>query len=139
MPVFIVDSYGIIGNMNHAASIMLNYDTAPGAQYYGEKDTDKIIFINEFPWLKNFFMDFTNGDKNKKSFKRAISDRNQHFFISFSQSLDVSGKFSDTIVIIEDITKRKNMGKRIGKTCDNRSFNRFQKIEGLFLNYLSKS
>jgi diguanylate cyclase (GGDEF)-like protein len=109
MPVFIVGLDGTIENMNHAASKMLNQDTSPGSQYYGEKDTDKIIFTNEFPWLKNFFINFTNEDKGKQSFKKAIRDRDQHFFISFSRSLDVSGKFSNTIVIIEDITKRKNM------------------------------
>lgn len=115
MPVFIVDLDGTIENMNHAASGILNYDTAPGKQYYGENDTDKLMFVEAFPWLEKFFSNFMTGDKKQQKFETAISDKGQFFFISFSRSLDISGKFSNTIVIIEDITKRKIMEKELEK------------------------
>ncbi len=115
MPVFIVDLDGTIENMNHAASGMLNYDTAPGTQYYGEKDTHKLSFIEAFPWLEKYFNNFISGTDKKKIFETAISEKGQFFFISFSRSLDISGKFSNTIVIIEDITKRKIMEKELEK------------------------
>jgi PAS domain-containing protein len=65
MPVFIVDLDGTIENMNHAASGILNYDTAPGKQYYGENDTDKLMFVEAFPWLEKFFSNFMTGDKKQ--------------------------------------------------------------------------
>lgn len=115
MPVFIVDLDGTIENMNHAASGILNYDTAPGKKYYDENDTDKLIFVEAFPWLEKFFSNFMTGNKKQKTFETGISDKGQFFFISFSRSLDISGKFSNTIVIIEDITKRKTMEKKLEK------------------------
>lgn len=115
MPVFIVGLDGTIENMNHAASGMLHYDTAPGTQYYGEKDTLKLFFIEVFPWLDKSFKNFISGTDTKKTFETAISDKGQFFFISFSRSLDISGKFSNAIAIIEDITKRKTMEKELEK------------------------
>ncbi len=116
MPVFIVTFDGIVENMNHAASKMLNYDTVPGTQYYGEKDTHPLLFIQIFPWLDSFFKRFKAGSDKIKTFETMINNESQFFFISFSRSLDISGKFSDTvIVIIEDITERKTMEKELEK------------------------
>jgi len=113
MPVFIVNLDGAVENMNHAASGMLNYDTAPGTQYYGEKDAYKLLFIQIFPWLDSFFKKFKAGSDKIKTFE-TMNDKSQFFFISFSRSLDISGKSSDTvIVIIEDITERKTMEKEL--------------------------
>lgn len=115
MPVFIVDLDGTIENMNHAASQMLNYSASPGTQYYEENDTEKMIFVEKFPWLKKLFKNFTTGDNSKKSFETSTIDKGLYYFISFSRSLDISGKFSNTIVIIEDITKRKTLEKELEK------------------------
>lgn len=115
LPVFIVDLDGNIENMNHAASQMFNDNIAPGTQYYGEDDTSKRVFAKEFPWLETCFDRFTTEDKTKSSFETTIENKENYFFISFSRSLDISGKFSNTIVIIEDITKRKTMEKELEK------------------------
>lgn len=115
MPVFIVNLDGTIENMNHAASGMLHYNTAPGKQYYGDNDKHKTIFVDAFPWLKKMFNNFVTGTDTIKSFERTINEKNQFFFISFSRSLDISGKFSNTIVIIENITKRKTLEKELEK------------------------
>ena len=112
MPVFIVDLDGIIENMNHEASQMLDLNTSPGTPYYGVNDTEKkMIFVKKFPWLKKLFNTFMTGDTSKKSFETSAIDRGLYYFISFSRSLDISGKFLNTIVVIEDITKRKTMAK----------------------------
>lgn len=115
MPVFIVDLDGGIEHMNHAGSGMLNYAAAPGIQYDAENDTDKLSFIDVFPWLKKFFKNFILGTKTQNAFETAKSDNGQFFFISFSRSLDISGRFSSIIVVIEDITKRKTMEKELEK------------------------
>lgn len=108
MPVFIVALDGTIENMNYAASGMLNYKNAPGTQYYGDNDSNRMIFVDVFPWLEKYYLKFVSGSESKKTLKTALSDSDQHFFISFSRSLDISGKFSNTVVIIEDITQVKN-------------------------------
>ena len=105
MPIFIVALDGTIENMNYAASGMLKYKNAPGTQYYG--DNDRMIFIDVFPWLKKYYLKFVSGSESKITFETALSNSDQHFSISFSRSLDISGKFSNTIVIIEDITHAK--------------------------------
>ena len=113
MPVFIVDRDGTIENMNYAASRMFNYDTAPGRQYYGEGDTNRLIFTKAFPWLEKFFNTFMAGTEKQKKFETGIKNNGPFFYISFSRSLDISGKFLNTIAIIEDITKRKTMEKEL--------------------------
>jgi diguanylate cyclase len=111
IPIFIVTVGGIISNMNYTASKMLNYNNTPGSNYYGKDETDKLVFVEAFPWLKRLLTNFNKSDKNKVSTEKTISNKEKYFFISFSRFLDVSGKFSDTIIVIEDITKRKIMEK----------------------------
>jgi diguanylate cyclase len=115
-PVFIVDLDGIIENMNHEASRMLDFKPSPGAPYYGVNDpAEKMIFVEKFPWLKQLFDHFMTGNMSKKSFETSAIDRGRYYFISFSRSLDVSGKFVNTIIVLEDITKRKTMEKELEK------------------------
>ncbi len=115
MPVFIVDQDGTIENFNHAASQMFEENTSPGTQYYGENNREEMLFVKKFPWLKKLYHNFMSGDKRKKSFETSTMDKGLYYFISFSRSLDISGKFSNTIVIIEDITKRKTLEKELEK------------------------
>jgi diguanylate cyclase (GGDEF)-like protein len=115
MPVFIVARDGTIENMNYAASGMLNDATVPGRQYYGKDDTNELFFTKAFPWLKNAFNNFMAGTEKQKIFETGIKDNTIFFYISFSRSLDISGKFLNTIVILEDITKRKTLEKELEK------------------------
>jgi PAS domain S-box-containing protein len=109
MPVFVVDLEGNIENMNHAASEMLDYSQVPGKTYYNKEDTKVLRFVETFAWLKKSFNLFIKGAKKKEELEITIRNKGQFFFVSFSRSLDISGKFINTIVIIEDITKRKTM------------------------------
>lgn len=114
VPVFIVDPAGKIENMNLAASNIFNTNSVPGSKYYTESK-EELIFSEEFPWLAESYDDFVRSKEQKNISEKALDIKEQYFHVSFSRSLDVSGKFSGTIIIIEDITKRKKMEKALEK------------------------
>ena len=114
MPVFIVAPDGKIENMNLAASNIFNPNSVPGSKYYSESKED-IILTEEFPWLAASYDDFVRSKEQKMLSEKSLEIKEQYFHISFSRSLDISGKFSGTIIIIEDITKRKKMEKELEK------------------------
>jgi diguanylate cyclase (GGDEF)-like protein len=114
MPVFIVDKTGKIENMNHVASNIFNANTVPGEKYYEDYKKD-LFFTKEFPWVADVYEKFVKSSNTKTSCEKFIADQEQYFYISCSRSLDVSGKFSGTIVIIEDITNYKKMEKELEK------------------------
>jgi len=112
MPVFIVDPEGKIENMNLEASSLMGGRSVSGSTYYtGNKD--EIYFAEKFPWLAESYNDFVQGEKKKVSIEKSLDKKEQYFHVSLSSSLDISGKFSGTIVIVEDITHRKKMEKEL--------------------------
>jgi len=113
MPVFIVNMDGIIENMNHAAAITLNWKSVSGSQYYGKGKAQIILFGEIFPWLKKDYAKFLRSKAPQKFFETVVENLSQYFYISFSRSQDISGKFTGTIVIIEDITHRKILEKEL--------------------------
>jgi len=114
MPVFIVNQFGKIEGMNHAASRFFNLAATPGGNYYGN-DGDVLDFVEEFPWLKDTYEDFLQRSENKVFYEKSISDPTQYYYISCSRSLDISNKFQGSIFVIEDITNRKEMEKELEK------------------------
>ena len=114
MPVFIVDHEGKIENMNLAAANIFNTNSVSGSKYYTESKED-ITFTEEFPWLAESYHEFVRSKEQKIISEKSFDIKEQYFHISFSRSLDISGKFSGTIIIIEDITKRKKMEEDLKK------------------------
>ena len=113
MAVFIVDSDGMIENMNHAAAKLLNENAAPGDRYYGAAYKEQLKFVEVFPWMKRLYSEFINGEENRGEFEASMGEQKQYYDIFFSRSLDVSGKFLNSIVIVEEITDRKILEKQL--------------------------
>ncbi|AGF77953.1 diguanylate cyclase (GGDEF) domain-containing protein [Desulfocapsa sulfexigens DSM 10523] len=113
-PVFIVSPDGNIENMNLAASRMFNINSVSGSGYYTDNE-EKLVFAEEFPWLAESYAAFVWGKEQKQQGERTLNVNEQYFHISFSRSLDISGKFSEIIVIIADITKRKKLENDLEK------------------------
>lgn len=111
-PVFIVDTDGCIGNMNLSASKIFDTNSVPGSQYYKDS-TEELVFSEEFPWLSECYDNFIQSDEQKRQTEKSFGDIQQYFHVSFSRSLDISGKFSGTIIIITNITERKRMEKEL--------------------------
>ncbi len=112
MPVFIVEKDGTVETMNYAASSIIKANSNPGEKYYGES-YEKSNLVELFPWLKDIYEDFIRTEMVHKDYEESISNENRHFFISCSKSLDLSGKFTEIIVIIEDITERKKIEQEL--------------------------
>jgi diguanylate cyclase (GGDEF)-like protein len=113
MPVFIVDKAGTIENMNHAAANLLDSGALPGAKYYNDKEPHS--FTEEFPWLADLYEGFVQSDEPHLSCENTLGAGGRYFHLSCSRSLDISGKFSGTIVILKDITNRKILEKELEK------------------------
>lgn len=112
LPVLIVDPGGKIENMNLAAANIFNTNSVSGSKYYTESKED-IILTEEFPWLAESYNVFVRSKEQKIISEKSLEIKEQYFHISFSRSLDISGKFSGTIIIIEDITKQKKIEKEL--------------------------
>lgn len=137
MPVFVVAPDGKIENMNLAASNFFDPNSVPGAKYYTDTK-EEIVFSEEFPWLAESYNDFIRSKEDKILCEKYLDIQEQFFHVSFSRSLDISGKFSGTIIIIEDISKRKKMEKKLEKLAttdplteakNRRSFQQFFETE----------
>ncbi len=114
IPVFLVDKDGIIENMNHIASTVFYSGKFPGDKYYGEKK--EILYLEkEFPWLSDKYREFLQSNESESSYDKYVNLQEKYFHVSFSKFLDVSGKFTGTIAIAEDITNRKNLEKELEK------------------------
>ncbi len=111
-PAFIIDQDGRIENMNLAASSSLDTAAVSGAKYYAATPQE-IHFCQEFPWLADLYNSFIQSQRQTLQAEKALADCDKFFHISFSRSLDISGKFSETIVIISDITKRKILESKL--------------------------
>jgi PAS domain-containing protein len=110
LPVYLITKQGFIENFNYAAAITLKGKSHPGQKYYGD-DQERILFVEQFPWFKEQYESFTRSDNSQEHAESLIDTEDKHFRVSFSRSLDVSGKFSGTIVIVEDITRSKKAEK----------------------------
>ena len=117
-PVVMVDSSKRIENMNRSASLLFHKIGIPGAHYYRDsagKQTDKLeSTVSEpigklLPWLSEELDAFLAGKASEYDFEKRIGDASgeQTYHVNFSRNLDVSGKFGGTIIILDDITERK--------------------------------
>lgn len=127
-PVIIVDTSGAIAKLNHAAALLLSPHHVPGTSYYrrgtaSAGDTREnapgsyvgLDFCRTFPWLCDAW-------EQREKAPQCVIDRppsgsaQKSYEVSFAKSLDVSDKFSGTIISIRDITDRKLTEKRLAES-----------------------
>lgn len=127
-PVVLVDRENRIERINHAAATLFLGSSIPGAQYhcllrdryleqveaqeascarsiwFGGEPAEKV-----FPWLANEMKGFDSSSEHRSSFETGVQSEAgmQHFHVILAKMLDISGKFSGVMVIVHDITKRK--------------------------------
>jgi PAS domain-containing protein len=130
-PVIILNSARKVDNMNIAAARLLKKSLSPGSQYYcqsrdrqleleqyiedAKEDIDPTCFGGKsiydlFPWIENAVEQFNNQNLNSLVFEKEVSNEGEAatFRIKLSKTLDISGKFDGTVVILDDITTLKN-------------------------------
>ncbi|MBU4297422.1 MAG: ATP-binding protein [Desulfobulbaceae bacterium] len=133
-PVFIIDEQNRIVDLNLAASVMLDVSGTQGAQYYlktvtlaadsrVDKDTadensgvllGKPI-IEIFPWLAHDLDNFIAGSDSSVSVEEEIRnpEETRYFNITLSRILDMREVFGGVIIILEDITARKQAAEEL--------------------------
>lgn len=141
IPVIIVDPSGKIQTMNHAASNILHAAACPGASYYSDS-REAHALVAELPWIAGVYGRFLRNNDQKIINALCTNDENHFYHVSISGSLDISGKFSGAVVIIEDVTGQKKMERELERMAttdpltganNRRSF--LQHMEKEFLRY----
>lgn len=109
-PALHLDAGDYCVNINNAAQKLILEDPQnPGFSYYSDSET-KLKFAEIFPWLETEYKNFIRGSlfeiTVETDFKsKTLGIRNMN--IKFHRMLDVSGKFSGTVVLFTDMTEYK--------------------------------
>ncbi len=156
-PAVIVNEGHDIVNVNHAAMSLIDSASIPGAIYYKPEDnrffqvenTDKnqnmtcstVIgcpLKDVFPWIDSIIEKFSVNDTPESVIEcsTSINFEKRYFEVQSASMLDVSEKYTSTILSLREITKRKIIQQAL-----HDSENRFRKlfeasIEGIALHDL---
>lgn len=135
-PVIILNRAQKVDNMNLSATRLFNRKLAPGSQYYcpgRDRQLEAELADTQvreqiapacfsgfdaaevMPWLCEELTDFQQKKLEDMEFEKEIDlDGCPSYFLTrFAKSLDVSGKFDGTIVIMKDITILKNAMREV--------------------------
>lgn len=129
-PVIFTDSENRVENMNQAASKLFSGPGIPGSQYYripAEGDSDnsreqsRKALAELLPWMSHEFQNFLESDVSDQRFEKIVETLKGElsFNVKLSRMLDISGKFSGSIIIFENITDRKDMEQELRQTTLN--------------------
>lgn len=128
-PAFLVNRDGSIDNMNMMAASYFNPESGAGEYYYqhsglssdrndgaASKEAGAKGSINQvLPWLKTELAQFMAGEPvADKLIKNVEIYRKQYnFLVRLSELYDVSKKFNGVVIILEDITRLKQVEEEI--------------------------
>lgn len=103
-PVFLLDIDDAVTNINHAAADLFVDFTVPGKSYYNPSD-----FRDRLPWLEEELRILKSKPDRSLEVEKTLDTRigARCFQVKIQEMLDVSEKFSGTVVILDDITKEK--------------------------------
>jgi diguanylate cyclase (GGDEF)-like protein len=134
-PVFLLSTDFLVVNCNVAAAGLLDLGQAPGAGYYNEQavrgedaaqsSEDHKPLENVFgrrlgdvlPWLSGMLDEALQGEEKKlrREVKAEMGNRIRHFMVIVSGMQDVSGKYEGAVVVVSEITDRKQLEEKILK------------------------
>ncbi len=116
VPTILIDEHGNIDNMNPKSFSMLGITNLPGTVYYGQtnknpEDIKGTPLSETFPWLTDEIEDFISERKTSLTIDKEVHEEDDIFYYSvlMSKMLDISGKFQGGIVLIEDLTQKREM------------------------------
>jgi PAS domain S-box-containing protein len=112
-PVILLDENNQMEVMNHAAAQLAMESSTPGSSYYSGRHNIELL-----AWLDEELVAFFHDEKaNDLSFVKRffLSGVDRYFDVKMKRMLDVSGKFNGTVIILNDITGRKQIENKLEK------------------------
>jgi len=105
-PVVLLNTADEIEHMNSAAAQLFKGLRVPGAVYYGEKITGERI-----SWLAQELIDFHDQHEDRCRCEKVLDCQGdqRHFIVQLHRNLDVSEKFTGTVVFLLDIEDRRRV------------------------------
>ncbi|WP_035074478.1 sensor domain-containing diguanylate cyclase [Maridesulfovibrio zosterae] len=118
-PAFLIDRKGLLDNLNLAAAQLLGLSKTSGEMYYskGHSTLDKKVGVlhkplrNYLPWIEKEATSFLQGNSSTQRIETNtdLFGAHKYFDVFFARMLDVSDKFTGILIIIDDITQRKQL------------------------------
>lgn len=125
-PVILLSPDKEIVNLNHAAALLIDPNSIPGSQYYSSRESGSSPGLTRkafhgkqaaelFPWLSKEIICTDSGKCREKVQEMVIPVNGEErvFELQCSPMLDVSEKFSGTILMLRDVTQRKEVSARL--------------------------
>jgi two-component system cell cycle response regulator len=123
-PVILADEKNQFEYMNQPAARLFEHSTACGANIYYEvddnidpslKDSTTGSVASCLPWLDTELAAFADGPGITCSFEKAFKADgvNRSYAVRFSRMQDISSKFQGTLIVLEDITERKQLENQL--------------------------
>jgi signal transduction histidine kinase/ActR/RegA family two-component response regulator len=105
-PVILLNDRSEIQNMNYAALLLFTGQETPGGYYYRCQRR-----LQTPAWLSHDAAEFAGKDATETVLARDLQTTNglRHFEVRLTRMLDVSGKFSGTIVVLNDLTEHRHV------------------------------
>lgn len=103
-PAILLDQNNRVINMNHAAATLFTGTSIPGDIYYDQHYTAETV-----PWLAEELAALAISEEPKFSCEKTFETPEglRSFDVKLERMLDVSEKFSGTVVLLYDLTERK--------------------------------
>ncbi|PKM77826.1 MAG: GGDEF domain-containing protein [Firmicutes bacterium HGW-Firmicutes-15] len=114
-PAIILDSDNMIDNMNKAAIDFLKYTGIMGTSYYsGNRNVKNVSQL--LPWLVEEFNSFIEGSDIEATIEKNLElfgMEARNVVIKFHRMLDVSERYKGTVIILTDLTYRKQIEDKL--------------------------
>ena len=109
-PVILLDKDGQVHNMNHIAAALFANASHPGDLYYGDTITSRSP-----GWLEHLLVQFTQNGRDRLEIEQTVQTHRglRHYLIKLEQMLDVSEKYMGVVVLLNDLTARREAEQRL--------------------------
>jgi len=104
-PIILFNENNKVEDMNLAAAYLWQNSGTPGGRYYGQEKTGMAI-----SWLAGDLESFTPVNTPEVTIEKELRDESstRYFEVKLKQMLDISGKFSGTVAILNEFTDYKH-------------------------------
>ncbi len=122
-PVLLMDEQGNVVHMNRAAATLCGYGEADGPLHYGGLGTNGALEVQK--WLGMPIHELLSAmdmlrsappePGRQKTFEQTldVAGERRIYNVDWSAMADVSGKFTGSVLIFSDITRRKDMERQL--------------------------